>query len=78
MLGTLERSTILRLRVFDRNGSDLDPLALRGRLQNVLSDVSLEPRLKRVPPGERRARVWTVELNRSRQRIAEFANEESG
>src|SRR6185295_721787 len=48
MLGTLERSTILRLRVFDRGGSDLDPLALRGRLQNVLSDVSLEPRL---PPS---------------------------
>ena len=45
MLGTLERSTILRLRV---KGSDLDPLALRGRLQNVLSDVSLEPRL---PPS---------------------------
>ena len=48
MLGTLERSTILRLRVFDRGGSDLDPLALRGRLENVLSDVSLEPRL---PPS---------------------------
>src|SRR5678815_5225966 len=48
MLGTLERYTILRLRVFDRGGSDLDPLALRGRLENVLSDVSLEPRL---PPS---------------------------
>ncbi len=48
MLGTLERSTILRLRVFDRGGSDLDPLALRGRLENVLSDVSLQPRL---PPS---------------------------
>lgn len=45
MLGTLERSTILRLRV---KGSDLDPLALRGRLENVLSDVSLQPRL---PPS---------------------------
>ena len=45
MLVTLERSTILRLRV---KGSDLDPLALRGRLENVLSDVSLEPRL---PPS---------------------------
>jgi hypothetical protein len=42
MLGALNDSTILRLRV---KGSDLDPLALRGRLQNVLSDVSLEPRL---------------------------------
>lgn len=42
MLGTLNDSTILRLRV---KGSDLDPLALRGRLENVLSDVSLEPRL---------------------------------
>lgn len=48
MLGTLNESTILRLRVFDRGGSDLDPLTLRGRLQNVLSDVSLEPRL---PPS---------------------------
>jgi hypothetical protein len=48
MLGTLTGSTILRLRVFDRDGSDLDPLALRGRLENVLSDVSLEPRL---PPS---------------------------
>lgn len=48
MLGTLERSTILRLRVFDRGDSDLDPLALRGRLDSVLSDVSLEPRL---PPS---------------------------
>ena len=48
MLGTLNGSTILRLRVFDRGGSDLDPLALRGRLENVLSDVSLEPRL---PPS---------------------------
>ncbi|HEY4424759.1 MAG TPA: hypothetical protein VGN10_11150, partial [Pyrinomonadaceae bacterium] len=38
----------MRLRVFDRGGSDLDPLALRGRLENVLSDVSLEPRL---PPS---------------------------
>jgi len=45
MLGTLDDSTILRLRV---KGSDLDPLALRGRLQSVLSDVSLEPRL---PPS---------------------------
>jgi hypothetical protein len=42
MLVTLERSTILRLRV---KGSDLDPLALRGRLENVLNDVSLQPRL---------------------------------
>lgn len=48
MLGTLNDSTILRLRVFDREGSDLDPLALRGRLESVLSDVSLEPRL---PPS---------------------------
>jgi len=48
MLGTLNGSTILRLRVFDREGSDLDPLALRGRLENVLSDVSLQPRL---PPS---------------------------
>jgi|SRR5215213_3657505 len=48
MLGTLSGSTILRLRVFDRDRSDLDPLALRGRLENVLSDVSLEPRL---PPS---------------------------
>ena len=48
MLGALNGSTILRLRVFDREGSDLDPLALRGRLENVLSDVSLEPRL---PPS---------------------------
>src|SRR5215212_841304 len=45
MLGTLNDSTILRLRV---KGSDLDPLALRGRLENLLSDVSLEPRL---PPA---------------------------
>ncbi len=45
MLGALNDSTILRLRV---KGSDLDPLALRGRLENVLSDVSLEPRL---PPS---------------------------
>ena len=45
MLGTLNESTILRLRV---KGSDLDPLALRGRLENVLSDISLEPRL---PPS---------------------------
>jgi hypothetical protein len=45
MLGTLNDSTILRLRV---KGSDLDPLALRGRLENVLSDVSLQPRL---PPS---------------------------
>jgi hypothetical protein len=43
--GTANDPTILRLRV---KGSDLDPLALRGRLQNVLSDVSLEPRL---PPS---------------------------
>jgi hypothetical protein len=48
MLGTLNSSTILRLRVFDREGSDLDPLALRGRLESVLSDVSFEPRL---PPS---------------------------
>jgi len=48
MFVTGNDSTILRLRVFDRNGSDLDPLALRGRLQNVLSDVSFEPRL---PPS---------------------------
>jgi hypothetical protein len=45
MLGTLNDSTILRLRV---KGSDLDPLALRGRLENLLSDVSLQPRL---PPS---------------------------
>jgi hypothetical protein len=45
MLGTLNDSRILRLRV---KGSDLDPLALRGRLENVLSDVSLQPRL---PPS---------------------------
>jgi hypothetical protein len=45
MLGTLNDSTILRLRV---KGSDLDPLALRRRLENVLSDVSLQPRL---PPS---------------------------
>ena len=45
MPGTLNDSTILRLRV---KGSDLDPLALRGRLENVLSDVSLQPRL---PPS---------------------------
>jgi len=48
MLGTLTGSTILRLRVFDRDSGDLDPLALRGRLENVLTDVSLEPRL---PPS---------------------------
>jgi hypothetical protein len=42
MLGTLNDSTILRLRV---KGSNLDPLALRGRLENVLNDVSLQPRL---------------------------------
>lgn len=48
MLGTLNDSTILRLRVFDQGGSDLDPLALRGRLESVLSDVSLQPRL---PPS---------------------------
>ena len=45
MLGTLNDLTILRLRV---KGSDLDPLALRGRLENVLNDVSLQPRL---PPS---------------------------
>lgn len=45
MLGTLNDSTILRLRV---KGSDLDPLTLRGRLENVLNDVSLQPRL---PPS---------------------------
>ena len=45
MLGTLNDSTILRLRV---KGSDLDPLALRGRLENVLNEVSLQPRL---PPS---------------------------
>src|SRR6185503_14323670 len=45
MLGTLNDSTILWLRV---KGSDLDPLALRGRLENVLSEVSLQPRL---PPS---------------------------
>src|SRR5215216_2034525 len=45
MLGTLNDSTILRLRV---KGSDLDPLALRGRLESVLSEVSLQPRL---PPS---------------------------
>jgi len=45
MLGALNDSTILRLRV---KGSDLDPLALRGRLENVLNDVSLQPRL---PPS---------------------------
>ena len=42
MLGALNDSTILRLRV---KGSELDPLALRGRLENVLNDVSLQPRL---------------------------------
>src|SRR5215216_4876996 len=45
MPGTLNDSTILRLRV---KGSDLDPLALRGRLENLFSDVSLNPRL---PPS---------------------------
>lgn len=38
-------STILKLRV---KGSNLDPLALRGRLQNLLSDISFQPRL---PPS---------------------------
>src|SRR5574339_1040714 len=42
MLGTLNDPTILRLRV---KGRDLDPLTLRGRLENLLSDVSFEPRL---------------------------------
>src|SRR5215213_4983383 len=45
MFGTLNDSTILRLRV---KGSDLDPLALRGRLENLLSEVSMQPRL---PPS---------------------------
>src|SRR5829696_3703539 len=45
MPGALNDSTILRLRV---KGSDLDPLALRGRLENVLNEVSLQPRL---PPS---------------------------
>ena len=45
MLGTLNDSTILRLRV---KGSDLDPLALRGRLENLFTEVSLQPRL---PPS---------------------------
>jgi len=45
MPGTLNDSTILRLRV---KGSDLDPLALRGRLENLFSDVSMQPRL---PPA---------------------------
>jgi hypothetical protein len=42
MLGTPNDSTILRLRV---KGSDLDPLALRGRMENLLNDLSLTPRL---------------------------------
>ncbi len=42
MLGTPNDSTILRLRV---KGSDLDPLALRGRMENLLNDLSLQPRL---------------------------------
>lgn len=42
MLGTLNDSTILKLRV---KGSELDPLSLRGRVENLLSDVSLQPRL---------------------------------
>jgi hypothetical protein len=42
MLGTLNDSTILRLRV---KGSELDPLALRGRLESILGEVSFQPRL---------------------------------
>ena len=42
MLGTPNDSTILRLRV---KGSELDPLALRGRMENLLSDFSLHTRL---------------------------------
>jgi hypothetical protein len=44
-LGTTSDSTILRVRV---KGSDLDPLALRGRLENLLGDISFQPRL---PPS---------------------------
>src|ERR1044072_9312153 len=42
MLGAPTDSGILRLRV---KGSDLDPLALRGRVLSVLNDVSMQPRL---------------------------------
>lgn len=45
MLGTANDSTILRLRV---RGSNLDPLALRGRLQNLLGEMSFQSRL---PPA---------------------------
>jgi hypothetical protein len=45
MLGTSNESTILRLRV---KGSNLDPLALRGRLENLLNEIPLDPRL---PPS---------------------------
>lgn len=43
--GVANESTILKLRV---KGSDLDPLALRGRLQNLLGEISFQPRL---PPS---------------------------
>ena len=43
--GVSNDSTILKLRV---KGSDLDPLALRGRLQNLLGEISFQPRL---PPS---------------------------
>ena len=42
MIGSVNDSTILKLRV---KGSDLDPLALRGRLQNLFDEVSMQPRL---------------------------------
>ncbi|HEV8430879.1 MAG TPA: hypothetical protein VGQ41_23455 [Pyrinomonadaceae bacterium] len=45
MLGAPNDSTILRLRV---KGSDLDPFALRGRVESLLNDLSLQPRL---PPS---------------------------
>src|SRR5215203_2652582 len=45
MPGTSNESTILRLRV---KGSNLDPLALRGRLENLLNEIPLDPRL---PPS---------------------------
>lgn len=44
MFGFPNESTIMRLRV---NGSDLDPLALRGRVTSILNEVSFEPRLPR-------------------------------
>ncbi len=45
MFGAPNESTILRLRV---EGSDLDPLALRGRVTSILNEVSMQPRL---PPS---------------------------